>query len=126
MPTTTVARFEGSEQVLANLRAMTNRVRNKGRKKALMAAGLIVRDEASLRAPVDTGRLSRKMVLEWDGRRRVAKVGPHKDTYYGDLVERGTSKSAAQPFLRPALEAKRDDAFRAMARELLPVVEATR
>ncbi len=122
----TVARFEGTEEMIQNLENMKARVLNKGLKAAFMAAGAIVRDEAAARAPRLTGRLSEGMTLEWEGRKHRAKVGPHKDTYYGDFLERGTSRMAAHPFLRPALDARREDAFRAMAKELKQTIEAKR
>lgn len=38
-----------------------------------------------------------------------------KKAFYGHMVEHGTSRTAAQPFLRPAYDARREDA-RAVAR----------
>lgn len=122
----TIAKFEGTTEMIRNLENMTNRVRNKGMKAGLMAAGEIVRSAAAARAPRLTGKLSQMMTLEWEGRKHRAKVGPHKDTYYGDMVERGTSRMAAQPFLRPALDSNRDACFAVMAKELKQTVEAKR
>lgn len=127
MASQTVARFEGTDEMIRNLETMKRRVLNKGLKAAYMAAGEIIRADAAARAPRGrTGRLSGMMRLEWDGRRRRALVGPHKEAFYGDFVERGTSKMAAQPFLRPALDSRRHDAFAVMAKELKQVVEAKR
>lgn len=56
-------------------------------------------------APVDTGRL--RSSISWrlgsDGKGLFALVGT--DVHYAPYVELGTSRMAAQPFLRPALEA---------------------
>lgn len=127
MASQTVARFEGTDEMVRNLETMKRRVLNKGLKAAYMAAGEIIRTDAAARAPRgSTGKLSGMMTLEWEGRRRRAKVGPHKEAFYGDFVERGTSKMAARPFLRTALDARRQDAFEAMAKELKQVVEEKR
>ena len=67
----------------------------------LTAAALIVEGDATLRAPVDTGNLrssiTHKVVSDEE-----ARVGTNVD--YAPWVEGGTSKMAAQPFLRPALD----------------------
>jgi HK97 gp10 family phage protein len=118
------ATLHGTEEVLHNLQEMTKRVRNKGLKAAILPAAELVRAEASANAPVKTGKLSGNIIAEYDGRRRTAKVGPDKTVFYGDFVERGTSKTGAHPFLRPALESKAEDAYRVMAGELKLVVEA--
>lgn len=57
--------------------------------------------------PVDTGRLqgsiNHALFIDPDG--LVARVG--SDVHYAPYVELGTSRMAAQPYLRPALEAAR-------------------
>ena len=67
----------------------------------LEAASLIVEADATLRAPVDTGNLrssiTHKVVSDEE-----ARVGTNVE--YAPWVEGGTSKMAAQPFLRPALD----------------------
>ena len=67
----------------------------------LTAAALIVEGDATLRAAVDTGNLrssiTHKVVSDEE-----AHIGTNVD--YAPYVERGTSKMAAQPFLRPALD----------------------
>jgi HK97 gp10 family phage protein len=57
-------------------------------------------------APVDTGRLRASVThsLERDFAGLVAVVGTDVD--YAPFVELGTSRAAAQPFLRPALAAE--------------------
>lgn len=110
---TTIARFEGIEEVIGNLTAYERRIQNKYRKEGLLDAAEIVRADAARRAPVLTGRLQGGMLATWSGRRRsgsgwgraVALVGPSRDAFYGEFQEFGTSKMAAQPFMRPALDA---------------------
>lgn len=111
-------RLEGTEQLARNLKEAERRVLTKGLRAALTRAGEPVRDEAERRAPRRSGKLARNIMLEWQGRRRRVAVGPHKDAYYGEFQERGTSRHPAQPFLRPALDSKKEEAFEIMAREL--------
>lgn len=127
MATSTVARFEGTEEMIRNLENIKRRVLNKGMKSGIMAAAEIVRSSAAARAPRGrTGRLSGEMTIVWEGRRHRAKVGPSAAAFYGDFVERGTSKMAARPFLRPALDSNREECFAVMAKELKRTVEAKR
>lgn len=127
MTTQTIARFEGTQEMIQNLENVTNRVRNKGLKAGLLAAAEIVRSSAAARAPRGrTGKLSGEMTIVWEGRRHRAKVGPSAAAFYGDFVERGTSKMGARPFLRPALDSNREECFAVMAKELKQAVEAKR
>lgn len=73
---------------------------------ALMRGGMILEAEAKRRCPVDTGRLRASI---WNDVERkgmttfVLSVGTNVE--YAKFVEFGTSKMAAQPFLRPAVDA---------------------
>jgi len=72
--------------------------------KYLKRLGLKVQRGAKRRCPVDTGRLRASIAEELgeDGRGLVEVIGT--DVEYGAYVELGTSRAAAQPFLRPALD----------------------
>lgn len=52
-----------------------------------------------------------------------AKSGKSKDAYYWRFVEFGTVKMAAQPFLRPAFEAKKLEAVEAIRRYMAERIE---
>ena len=67
----------------------------------LEAASLIVEADATLRAPVDTGNL-RSSITHRVVSDEEAHIGTNVE--YAPYVEQGTSKMAAQPFLRPALD----------------------
>ena len=58
-----------------------------------------IAEEARNRAPVRTGRLKRS-ISAVDG---VVYI----DAFYASFLEDGTSRSAPQPFVRPAIEAVR-------------------
>lgn len=78
---------------------------------AVTAGAEIVAEEARSRARVRTGKL-RDSIGTGDirrfGYRTVVPVGPGKEAFYGIFVEKGTSKQAAHPFLRPALRTKKE------------------
>lgn len=119
-----VAGFEGTAEVLANLDRYEKRLMNTHLMEAYMDGAELVRADAQARAPRgETGRLADRMVAEKDTRRRRAVVGPHKDAFYGIFQERGTSRHAAQPFLRPALDNNRRAVFLAIGRELKKATE---
>ena len=105
---------------------------------ALMRGGMIIEAEAKRRCPVDTGRLRASIWTDverldettfrlsmgasgetkttvgverekdWRGKSR-AKYGVGTNVEYAKFVEFGTSKMAAKPFLRPAIDAKAKD-----------------
>lgn len=75
--------------------------------KDLVQRCIKVERTAKRLCPVDTGRLRASIThsLESDSRGLVGVVGT--DVHYAPYVEFGTSRMAAQPFLRPALAAAR-------------------
>lgn len=62
----------------------------------------IIKEDASNRAPVDTGNLSRSGSVEEKGVNNVELIF---NTPYALFVEYGTAKMSAQPYIRPAMEA---------------------
>lgn len=107
-------------------------------RSAIFQAAKVIRDEAIRRAPERTGNLKRNIVAARmrktkqgtqgyfvEVRRkkrkyaatkanvRTGKAGKSYDVreaYYGMMVELGTEKMPAQPFLRPAFESKKLEA----------------
>jgi HK97 gp10 family phage protein len=94
----------------------------------LIACAEIVAEKARARCPVGTitrpvgkgkswqerkpGDLKRtiRVVRKHDSNSRNVRIyAGNRDVYYARFVERGTSKTAAQPFLRPALNASKAD-----------------
>lgn len=85
------------------------------REKTMKKACLMVEAEAKLRSPVDTGHLRRSITheVESDNEKTVGRVGTNVE--YAIWVEKGTSKTPAQPFLIPSVEENQDkiqDIFR--------------
>jgi len=80
---------------------------------AVLEAAEIIGEEARRLAPVDEGDLRQSIVSEISTSTRtraVAETGPTVE--YGISVEYGTHDTPAQPFLRPAADAKQERAVR--------------
>lgn len=91
-------------------------LRRAGRK-----AAEIVREDARLRAPVDTGKLQNEMMTRTrkeDDRTIEIDVGPSRAGWYGRFQEFGTAHHTAQPFLEPAFVAIGPEAARVFAEEI--------
>lgn len=83
------------------------------RRSALVAAALKavepIQEDASADAPVDTGRLSREIIIKEDKKNNdltsvSVDVGASAKAFYGFFQEYGTAFMTAQPFLEPAVE----------------------
>jgi len=71
---------------------------------AVDSGAKLVWDTATTLCPVRTGRLKNSIhILKQKELERIIRA----DTEYAIFVEFGTSRMAAQPFIRPALEARR-------------------
>jgi HK97 gp10 family phage protein len=144
-------RLEGLSDLLAKLKALPAEIGSKGGgplRLALFTATKLMRDDAQMRAPVDTGRLQRNVIAFRDrdprssgvteqygitfrrgkqGRERKSyhtSARGEKDAWYGRFVEFGTSKTPAQPFLRPAFEARKRDSAEAFRSKLAAAIAA--
>lgn len=67
---------------------------------AMEKCGLVAEGYAKRLCPVDTGRLRNSIAHAVQG--KVAYIGTNVE--YGPYVEMGTSRTRAQPFLRPAAQ----------------------
>jgi len=111
-------------------------------RRAAVAGARVILDEVKLRAPVAVfewpgskhppGFLRDSMLISYDqevsvpGKLATYLVTWSKDAFYGRFVEFGTSKMAAQSFLRPGYMAKRDEAGRAVSESIQQQVEELR
>ena len=120
---------------------MLDRAKGKTEAKAALRAGLrvganIFLKEAKARVPVDTGRLKSSLRVKAPKRSRKFKddvrlmVTSSKSNnlftgqaYYGGMVEYGTVKMAAKPFIRPAFKAKQEEAVKAIGSKVGSEVE---
>ena len=94
--------------------------------QALTEGAEPIRAEASRRAPVRTGKLRESIivqVVDQTAEGAIAKIGPSQKAFYGRFVEVGTIHQKANPFLRPALDEKQDEALRLMSDVLAREIE---
>lgn len=70
----------------------------------LRAMGKLAAKEVRLRAPRRTGNLKKNIRYKVTKKDKTLKVGVKGKAWYAALVEKGTSNTAAQPFLMPAIE----------------------
>jgi HK97 gp10 family phage protein len=89
-------------------------------KEASLAGANVLREEAALIAPrsdspTGIGHMADHInVKTMPGTSPLhvrVRIGPDPDHFYGRFLETGTSKMAAQPFLRPALDTKSKEAL---------------
>lgn len=99
--------FEGIEDLTSRLEQM-GRDSEKIAEEALIEAGKVLQAEVKSRVPVRTGNLYRHIELSdvEDGQIEVY-VDNQGKAYYGAMVELGTSKMRAQPFMAPAFNASK-------------------
>jgi HK97 gp10 family phage protein len=117
----TVTDLEGVDDLAAAIKRLSEDVQGEHLRGAAAAGAEITRDVASQLAPVSAdgshghapGFLAAHIEAEVKFTRTQDKaevhVGMHKDAWYGRLQETGTQFQPAQPFLRPALDATKDD-----------------
>ncbi len=130
-----VSGFRELDQRLARLEAALPEERVR---KALHDGAQVLVDEMRRLAPVDTGRLRDSIQAVDDRDARVygkvsagdvsVYVGPvgsteDGDVFYARFIEFGTSRRAAEPFLRPALAARREQAEERVLADLSRAIE---
>lgn len=148
-PTVTV-RVTGLNQIDAKLRKIPERTRGKIGKRALGKAALAIRRQARANAlsvdDPDTGRkiaqnIGQRVRSKYNRQTGNIKIsigvlaesgripnsnpdtGPRGNTPHWHLVELGTDKMPAQPFLRRALSEKGDEAIAIFQREFMALIQ---
>ena len=113
--------IEGARQLSVALKELPDNIGRNVLRRAVSAAAAVVRDQARQNAPVDTGEMKRDIMTKRErtqnnlsarysvfvrtgkkSRMAGAKRNVERDSFYWRFVEFGTSKMAAQPFMRPA------------------------
>ena len=113
MPTVRMT-ITGSETLRRNLARLAGAERRQAQADGLEAGARIVETHAKLVAPVDTGFLRNSIQVD-EVTPNEAIIAPHTD--YAEHLEFGTSRMAARPYMRPALDEHE--------REILGAIEAT-
>lgn len=139
--------IDGLKELDRQLRALPERVAGNALATAVSAGARVIRDEVIARAPVDTGALKSQIftkrlrspsasektsivgvrggLAKYANTKRNVRSGKagqsyktNGKTFYWKFIEFGTSKLAAYPFLRPAFDAKEQEAVKAMTDKL--------
>jgi HK97 gp10 family phage protein len=116
-PTLSITGFKALE---ADFKLLSKTEQRKVSKKAVRAGAVVFRDAIRASAPVRTGRLRRSISVDTARSSLTAgvkfkkirvtkksKKGKHKNIlpFYWWMIENGTSKMSARPFVRPAFDA---------------------
>jgi HK97 gp10 family phage protein len=138
---------QGLRELEAQLRALPEKVAGQALAASVSAGARVIRDEAIQRAPVRTGAMKAQIFtkrVRTDSKfeklsivgvrggkakyannkanRRSGRAGKEYEnageTFYWRFVELGTRKMAAHPFLRPAFDAKQQEAVAAITERL--------
>lgn len=112
MPQTQRAKVVGTRKLRRKIKRLQADVRGDLLAEAALEGAKPIAEDAQRRAPVRTGLLESEVIAVEFKRRRKGHsaevgVGPSVKAPHGILQELGTAHHAAQPFLRPAFQAKR-------------------
>ncbi|NIG74673.1 HK97 gp10 family phage protein [Klebsiella sp. Ap-873] len=126
--------FSGLLDLSEDLNALSKAENRKVMRDATRAAATVFKDEAVSRAPVRTGKLKKNIVVitQRDRSGNISsgvhvrgtnprtgnsdnklKASNAKNAFYWRFVELGTSRMAPAPFIRPAYDARQEDAAKA-------------
>lgn len=131
--------FSGLTDIAKDLETLSRAENNKVLRDATRAGADVLREEVIARAPVQTGKLKKNVVVMTQKARRRGEIssGVHirgvnpvtgnsdstmkasdpRNAFYWRFVEMGTSKMAAHPFVRPSFDVRQEEATRvALAR----------
>ena len=118
-------KVEGVAELQRKFANMSGKMQRAVVRDSLRSAARVVEKSARQKVPVDTGRLKKSITQRVTVQSAVgeALIGYRKETFYGRFVELGTSKMAAQPFLRPALDENTDEIGRVFVQALNRTIE---
>lgn len=126
--TAKLIRVEGIDEMLEKVRTL--KVIPGNAKRTFVRAAAVIRDEAKDLVPVKTGRLRDAIFAgPGDPKKPDALVGVNQNAKrggapYAHIIEYGSSKRKAFPFMRPAMVAARPMAARIIAEGLREGIEA--
>lgn len=120
MPTVTMT-VRGGEQLRRNLDRLAGAERRRAQQDGLEAGARIVETYAKIACPVDTGFLRNSITVD-EVTPMEAIIAPHTD--YAEHVEFGTSRMAAQPYMRPAIDEHENEIVQAVSNTVAAFVES--
>lgn len=116
-----MADVEGLDELLGALDSLTLTERKKVIAKTLRRAGTPIQEEGKRRAPRRSGKLIENIkvsVREQTAEGAEARIGVTDKAFYGRFPEHGTAHQVAKPWLGPAYDAKKEEAFGIIASDL--------
>ncbi len=123
-------KVEGGDLLARKLQMLAEETAREHMREATLAGAELVRAEAERLAPRRTGTLASNIQKEVRKQTKVrveVRVGPGKEAWYGRFVEEGhaivvngqkVGDAPPTPFLRPAFDAKLEEAEQAAVDEL--------
>jgi HK97 gp10 family phage protein len=132
---------KGLRELRRDLKRLPKLIRNRVLHSALRAAAKPIVDSARARVPVKSGLIRRSIVVrktkkQYRTSRAQVSIGVEKgrrtkgskkvdfsDPFYWRFVEFGTIHQAAQPFLRPAIDAQKFATFEIFKKALKKGIE---
>lgn len=121
-----------AEEIVMNLEKLEKKIQKKFVRKAMREGAKVLLNEARARVPVRTENLKKSLGINTRTKKGNIEmyVSPRKggkyDGYYGLFVELGTKKMSARPFLRPAFEAKGEEAVKVFRNTLKRLLDEYR
>lgn len=116
-------KIEGMDALDKAVRKLPKNVQKRVLKGALRAGGRVIAKDAKQRVPVNTGTLKKSIkVVAGKSKQNGALVfvttskggGAKYDAFYSHMIEFGTSKMPARPFLRPAFDTTQQETIKAI------------
>lgn len=117
-------KIDGLKSLERELKRLDVKVRKNILRRALTAAANPIVKEAKLLAPKDSGMLRKSITKKVSGARAsnnytaAVDIGIRGRAFYGTFVELGTSTVRKQPFLRPAMDSKKNEAIAAFKKKI--------
>ena len=123
-------KVEGGDKLARKLQMLAEEVAREHMRECALAGAEVIRAEIETTAPRKTGTLAediQKEIKKQTKSRVDVHIGPGKEGWYGRFVEDGHAIVVAgkkvgdvppHPFMRPAFDAKTDEAYDAFAAEL--------
>lgn len=103
------------------VRQLPKNIQKRVMKTALRAGGRVIAKEAKQNVPVGTGDLKKSIKIVTGKSKKdgaLIFVTTTKDAFYSHMIEFGTSKMKAQPFLRPAFDSTQKEVMNAIGNKL--------
>jgi HK97 gp10 family phage protein len=122
---------EGIDQLDKDIQELCRNISGKELERITRVAGGEILQEVALRAPVKTGALKASIESFARSKESWARSTVHVANskkggvkWYAVLLEYGTSKMSAKPFMRPAFDMSKDRAVERFTTELEKVIKA--